>query len=324
MAPNPDGNPLPLGPSNIASVKLAHAYADVRRSFSSTSALRNELLASYPGASHLGAPIVLIDGDRPAPAWGWLLPLLRTRSDWWPAIGVAIQHAADEGGDLARIALADLLESHQEAVVLLPWTEAIAERWPTSKSGLVATTLGWPEFTLASIVRGERKLWNEVSLADVAVEGLGPDGGWLSTAVRSAEELTALLARAAAAGTTGSDDGAWGWLLSTLLFHHELRAWMVPAAEELGSGSDLEVAALLDWFSREHDLWRHLSLVERWAATPQPWWNRPSAEVPEGWRHAIRQPDPAARTLGEVALGTLERARAQAETAPVLDLPRLW
>ena len=83
----------------------------------STSELRHALLASYPDAARFGAPIVASNRDDTAAAGSWLMGLLRKRSDGWPAIGIALQHAAQDGGDLARGALADLLESFQQTIV---------------------------------------------------------------------------------------------------------------------------------------------------------------------------------------------------------------
>jgi hypothetical protein len=291
--------------------KISYAYANSQYAFSTAAELRDALLASYPGAAYLGAPIVLVNRDDPAPAWGWVRELLRTRTDWWPALGIALQHAAQDGGDNARIALADLLEGFQEAVVLLEWTEGIAKQWPDAKAGITGTSLGRPDYRLETIVAGQRKLWNGQQGAEVSIEGLGPGNTYLTVDVKTAADLEALLATSAKAG----GDAPWSWLFSELLFHHRMQPWVPAACAKFAAGSDAEVRAMLDWFSEQHDLWRYVDLLEAWSRTPPPWWSAPAAKK----HHPIRG-SADAKTLGDVASGVLSRALGQAGTSPTVDL----
>ncbi len=61
--------------------------------FDSASTLRDALLASFEQAGFTGGPLVMTGRDDASPAWLWLGPLARLRSDWREAVGVALQHA---------------------------------------------------------------------------------------------------------------------------------------------------------------------------------------------------------------------------------------
>ena len=92
----------------MAANKISYSYAaGVYPQFSTVAELRDASLASYPDAEYFKAPVVGVNRDDTAPAWGWLATLLRTRTDWW----------AVHGG----------------------------------------TSLGFPHFRLASIVKGQRE-----------------------------------------------------------------------------------------------------------------------------------------------------------------------
>lgn len=303
--------------------KIAYRYANSEHSFSSVSELRDALLGSYPGAAYLGSPIVLINRDEPAPAWGWLVELLRTRTDWWPALGVALQHAAHDGDDNARIALADFLDTYQESVVLLEWTEPIASQWPDARAGISGTTFGHPDHRLATIVVGQRRLWDGQQSAKVEIEGLGPGGTYLAVDVKTEADLAALLATSAAAGNRDGK-GPWDWLVSELLFHHEMQPWVPAACAKLAAGSDADVCAMLDWFFEQHDLWRHVDFLDGLSRTPPRWWNEPSDKKPPKWRYPARTHASSAKTLGDVALSVLSRARGQAATPPIADLAPIF
>jgi hypothetical protein len=111
--------------------KIQFRYApSVNPEFSTASELRDSLLASYPDAACFKAPVVGRGRDDTAPAWGWAPDLIRTRSDWWPALGIALQHAVHDGGDLARTAFATLMADFRDVLALLPWTEPLAEALP--------------------------------------------------------------------------------------------------------------------------------------------------------------------------------------------------
>jgi hypothetical protein len=289
--------------------------------FSAVAQLRDALLASYPAAAWYGAPVVGVNRDDPAPAWGWLVKLLRTRTDWWPAVGVALQHAAQDGGDLARIALADFLDSYSESVVLLDWTAPIADRWPDVRAGLSLVTFGHPDHRLATIIAGQRAFWESQQGTEVSVERLGPGGRYLNVDVKTAADLEAVLARSAKAGKPWGAAGPWTWLLDELLFRHWMRPLLPAACARFGTGTDAEVRAALAWLVGEHDLWRYVDLLDGWRLRPPAWWDEPADTRPRGWRYPFRQWNvPGAKTLGEVALGYLYRAQGQAATHPVADL----
>lgn len=249
--------------------------------------------------------------------------LVHKRSDWWPAIGIALQHAANDGGDLARGALADFLESFQHSIVLLEWTEPMAKLWPDARATERGTSFGEPDYRLATIIASQRASW-ELWQTDtrLAVEGIGPDGDWLVADVQTQADLESLLATSAKVEKYSGGEGPWYWVRSKLMFRPALEPMMVGACAKLAAGSDVEVRAMLDWFFEEHDLWRYVDLLEGWSRTPPSWWNEPADIVPPGWRFPIRAE--GAKTLGEVALRALKRARAQAAAKMTIDLPRLF
>jgi hypothetical protein len=289
-----------------------------------TTQLRDALLSSYPDAAYFGAPVIGSNRDETKAAWTWLLGVLRRRSDWWPAVGIAVQHAVTDGGDLSRGALADFLESYQHSIVLLDWTEPLGKLWPDATATHRGTGFGEPDYRLATIVAAQRKL---VDLCDnetqIAVEGIGPDGGWLVADLRTQSELEALLATSAKVGKHGDrGEGPWHWLLSKLIFRPSLEPLVVGACEHFANGTDAEVRAMLDWFFAEHDLWRYRSLIESWNQRPPSWWDAPADTIPPGWHFPVRAE--GSKTLGEIALRALGRAREQAAAQLTIDLPRLY
>jgi hypothetical protein len=114
---------------------------------------------------------------------------------------------------------------------------------------------------------------------------------------------------------------AAGWLLPELLFHDWIRDAIVAAVSRLVVGTQPATYAALDWMSDQWDLWRFLPLLDGWRRSPPPFFQAPARSRPAGWRRPIR---PAAwsnvKTLGDIALQLLTKARAQANTPPVLDL----
>lgn len=287
---------------------------------SSTSELRDALLASYPDAAYYGAPVARLHRDDTQAAWTWLMGLVCKRSDWWPAIGIALQHAAQDGGDPARIALADFLESFQHTIVLLQWTEPLDKQWPDAVATCRGTGWGEPDYRLTTILAGQRKLWDmckgEVT---VAVEGAGEGGEWLIADVKTQADLESVLVTTAKVGKHG---GPWHWLLSALLFRSALEPMVVDACAKFASGTDAEVRAMLDWLYEEHDRWRYVDLLETWSRTKPAWWNASADTIPPGWRFPIR--DRSAKTLGEAALRVLERARTQSSTKITNDLAPIF
>lgn len=294
--------------------------------FATASELRDALLASFADADFAGGPLVVLTLDDARKAWSWTVDLLRRRSDWQPALGIALQHATHDGGDLARTALTDLLANFRESVVLLEWTEPLAHRWPDARS--TSANTGWgggrPDARLADIVQEQKSFWATVTDASndkLFLEDVGPKGGALVAKLTNEAELASVLSQTAKVGTARDGSGPWSWLTNEMLF----RPWMPPVmprvAAQLAKGSDQEVQALLDWLGEEWDLWRLVKLLEGWKGSPPAWWSESATKKPAGWKHPIR---PAAwsgvSTLGDVASQILDCANAQAASPPVVDL----
>jgi hypothetical protein len=307
-------------------------YSNVAPDFSSASELRDALLASYPDAGYFGgAPLIGINrGDETAPAWKWVDEFLRQRTDWWPALGIALQHAARDGGDIARVALADFLELSHDSMVLLEWTEPMAAIWPDVRAITHGTSFGDPDNRIATILAAQRKLWERQQTAPISVGGLEPDGSWVTVSVNTQADLDALLAKSACVGQRRSFDalpteGPWSWLLSELVLHEWMRPMVPAACAKLAGGTDPEVRAVLDWFTDEHDLWRYVDLLQSWSRAHPPWWNERADAKPPGWKYPVRgwlADHP--RTLGDIALAALSRARHQAATPPEIDLAPIF
>lgn len=300
----------------MTATRISYAYFGAEPSFATTAGLRDALLASYPGVEFFGSPIAALARGRDfdtGPAWGWLGALLRTRTDWWEAAGVGLQHAVHDGGELARIALADLLETCPESVVLVEWTGPIAKRWPDARTS-GAKGLAWRDERLDAIVARQRAQWSEMEAAKLAIPG--PDGDDPIDGVTTAADLEALLARRAKAGR----DQPWSWLRWQLFVHPWLRTTTPAVWAKLAGGSDVELRAMLDWLAEEHDLWRYLERLEAWRQAPPEWWDEP-VKLRRGRRNPLRRALVAElKTLGELALRALGGARRQVATPPVADL----
>lgn len=176
----------------------------------SASELRDALLNSYPHAAYFGAPVIGINrGDETAAAWTWLLRWVQKRSDWRSAIGIALQHAAQDGGDLARVALADFLECFQESIVLLEWTEPMAKLWPDATATMRGTSFGSPDYRLATIIAAQRRLWDMAQPeTQFAAEGAGPNGDWLIVDVKTQDDFESMLAATATVDQFSDGQGA--------------------------------------------------------------------------------------------------------------------
>jgi hypothetical protein len=312
--------------TSSSKIRFSHGL-NVWVEFASASELRDALLASYPDAAYFQGPFVGTGRDDTLPAWGWAAELLRMRTDWWPALGIALQHAAHDGGELARTALADLLEGTHHSVVLLEWTEPLARRWPDVRATTTATSFGRPDYRLETIVSAQKTYWarhcqGDKSGQQVAIEGLGPSGKYLTADLKDGGDLEALLRKTAKAGKLPSGDkGPWSWVLDELIFHDWLRTAMPHVCGSLAVGSDAEVRAMLDWFCEEWDLWRFVDLLDEWRNRVPPWWNEPAGKKPSSWRYPMRTAHwPGVTTLGDVVLEALRRAKLQASTPPQVDL----
>lgn len=314
-------------PETDAKIRM-YVASNIQPAFSTVSELRDSLLASYPDAARLGGPFVGRDNDDRDPAWYWAIDLVRMRSDWWPALGIALQHAATHGGELARTALVELLAHFNASIAVLPWTAPMATRWGDRRAvNSAATGWGAPDFRLDAVVRDQQKYVAAVrsGKSEVFLDGHGVDGEAVIGPLTNEAELRALLAETARAGRfPEGTKGPWSWLAFELLIGDD---WMRPAlvriASTLEAPADPMIFALLDWFSEEQDLWRFIEVLDGWIARPPPWWN--AMGTPTGWQRSMRTTTwPGVQTLGDVVVEARRRARQQVLTAPVVDLPRLY
>jgi hypothetical protein len=308
--------------------KIMIGLGGLRFSFASASELRDALLASFADADFAGGPLIVINtiaGDL-RPAWSWVIDLLRRRTDWWLALGVALQHATLAGGEIARVALADLMANFTDSVALLEWTAPLAERWPEVRATSSGTGWGGPNLRLADILSAQRSY--AVLLAaeerQVILDGFGPRGPRRIGVFRDERGLEELLAKTARSGRFYGTRGPWSWLSDELLLRPWIRGAMPRIAAAFADGPEPGRYALLDWLGEECDLWRFTDLLEGWRATPPPWWPEPARKKPPGWRHRIR---PSfwreVQSVGDVALRLLALAHEQRTTPPVLDLSLL-
>jgi hypothetical protein len=310
--------------------KIRFTYApSVNPEFSTASELRDSLLASYPDAAYFHRPVVGRNRDDTAPAWGWTIDLIGTRRDWWPALGIALQHAANDGGDLARTALVDLLADFTDSVALLPWTSPVAVKWPDVRAVGAGTGWGAPDFGLEAIIRDQTRYLSEVTTgkSTVFLGEYGKGGKVIRGPFTNEADLRVLLDATAQAGQfPDGDKGPWSWLGFELLIGD---AWQRPAflhvVSTIEPADQPNICALLDWFSEERDLWQFVQLLEGWVAHQPSWWTTPADTKPKGWRRTMRSSHwPDITTLGDVAVETLRRARLQVATPPVVDLPILF
>ncbi len=298
--------------------------------FATASELRDNLLASYPAASYFRAPVVEVDGpDDLVSAWGWVIKLIRMRTDWWPSIGVALQHAVTDGDDLARTAFADLLADYRDSLVLMPWTTPLAATMPDVKSRSTGTGWGAPDLRLASIVRDQQAYVAHLKATngEVALLDYGKGGRLIQGPLTTEAELRALLEQSAQAGQfPDGDKGPWSWLGFELRTHDDaLRAAFLRIVPTIADAAEPMVFALLDWLFEEQDLGRLELVLTGWAKSPPAWASTPAKQKPRGWKRTIRSAHwPDVQTLGDVVREALARAKQQLATPPVTDLPLLF
>ncbi len=318
---------VPVDPTGA---KIRFTYApSVNPEFATASQLRDSLLASYPDAKYFGGPLVGRGRDDTAPAWGWAIDLIRQRTDWWPALGIALQHAVANGGELARTAFGDLLAEFRDSLVLLPWTEPVAAEMPDVRAQGSGTGWGLTDLRLETIVRDQKQFVAHVKAtnSEVALIGYGQSGSALSGPLTNATDLQALLDETARSGQfPDGDKGPWSWLGFELRTREEwIRSALFDAIATLDGTKQVNVLALLDWFSEEQDLWRFEQLLTGWHTTPPAWAKTSATTKPRGWKRTIRSSHwPEVQTLGDVARQALWRAKKQIATPPVVDLPQLF
>lgn len=317
-------------PVSVAGAKIRFHWAvNVDPAFATASELRDSLLASYPDAAYFGGPVVGRNRDDTAPAWGWAIDLIRTRTDWWPALGIALQHAVAEGGDLARTAFAVLLADFRDSLALLPWTSPVAGEWPDVRATGSGTGWGMPDFRLATIVRDQEKSLAEIKddRSEAFLDEYGRGGAVIRGPFTNEADLRTLLTATARAGQFPDGvHGPWSWLGFELLVGD---AWLRPGFLRVATTIDLDdvpsICALLDWFSEERDLREFVGLLEGWVAHAPAWWATPAGTKPKGWRHTLRSSHwPEIQTLGDIAVEALRRAKLQVATPPIVDLPVLF
>lgn len=315
-------------PATGAKIRLCWSR-DVEPAFASASELRDSLLASYPEAEETGLPLVRVNREDTLPSWGWVAELVRTRRDWWPALGIALQHAATEGGEIAQTALAELLAHFPESVVLLPWTAPMAELWPGRRTiHSAATGWGTPEYRLDALVRDQSHFLSVVGGSRTAfLVGYGVGGEPIEGPLSNEAELLALLRESARVGRSpGGHTGPWSWVtFRTLIGDDWLREGLERIIDTIDHDDHAMVFAMLDWFFEEQDLWRFVRLLDGWRAHPPDWWAIPAHTTPTGWQRNMRSAHwPNVHTLGDVAIEVLRRASSQLATPPVVDLSKLY
>lgn len=305
-------------------MKITLRLGRLEFAFATASELRDALLAAFPDAGFAGGPFVMVTPDDAQPAWSWAIDLIRRRTDWRPALGIALQHAAHDGGDLARTALADFLANFRESIVELEWTSPLAQRWPDARATRAGAGFGGGGIDprLADIVADQKSLWNTVAAEPrVFLDEHGPGGAPVVGQMTDAASLQPILRDTANAGRFPGAKGPWSWLEGELLFHTWLPSALEPAVRAVVAHEGNEPLAFLDWMSEECDLWRFVGLLEEWTAKPPIWWSRSASQIPAGWQSRIRSSAwPGVITLGDVVQEALARARQQAATPPVVDL----
>jgi hypothetical protein len=310
--------------------KIRFVYAPgVNPEFSTAAELRDSLLASYPDAAHFGGPVVGVNRDDTLPAWGWTIRLIAQRSDWWPALGIALQHAVNDGGDLARTAFATLMADKRDMLALLSWTEPLVEAFPDTVAPGSGTGWGVPDFRLETIVRDQKKSLAEIKTAtnEAFLSEHGPGGSDIEGPFTNEDDLRALLVSSARAGQfPDGTDGPWSWIGFELIVGEAwLRPALVHAVSTIDTSDQPTLFALLDWFSEERDLWQFVPLLENWFAHHPDWWETAAMTKPKGWKWTMRSAHwKDISTLGTIVREALRRARGQVITPPIMDLPVLY
>lgn len=294
--------------------------------FATTRELKDRLLDSFADSAYAGGPFIVVGPD-PVPAWRWLGELARLRSDWRPAAGIALQHAAAEGGGMAQRALADLVANDRGTTLLLPWTEPLVPRFGSARATQATTGFGGGQVepTFSEVMRDQRVYWDTVTQPDREVV---LDAGKPQVVTLTREgDLEALLTRTAQRGVwypSAWSDGPWSWLHDEIVFRDWVPGVVPGLIEAMLQRGEPEVVSALDWLSDGWDPWRFRPLLDGFASAHPPWWGVAAKLKPPGWKRAMRPATwSGVKTLGDVALRLMTRAREAAANGPTLDLDAL-
>lgn len=307
---------------SAAAAKIRFDWAvNVHPEFATPAELPDALLASYPDAAFFG--VRGSAGTGTTPRRGWATELIAQRSDWWPALGIAIQHAAKDGGELAQIALATLLADYRDMFALLPWTAPLAEGMSFSVRAPLGDGMGHARLHDPAIVRDQQRSFAEIHGAkEQFLYQYGKNGTNLKGPFTKEADLRALLAKSAPAGQ----------------FPHGTRGRGAGSARRLSSATS---GCARSWSTRSR----------RSTRTTRSWRSRFSIDSPrsaicgssrrcstagrrplrrggKSQRRRSRQAGDTARsshwpnvaTMGDIAIEANRRARQQLATPPVLDL----
>lgn len=295
---------------------ISYDWYSIKPTFGSASQLTRALLDSFvPSDIDFagGHPVIMYPEGREwsgAPAWGWIKFLLKTRSDWWPSLGIAIQHAIGEH-KLAREALASALretETTWAAQGILEWLVPLADGHDDD---------------LAKVIGEIEVKWDENEEKGIVVDG--------DLVVRNEADLEAYLRRSAVRAWTLK---LWGDILGkpwdTMYFCSYAHRWLLPVIPRVcasfglrDDATEREIWALLDYLVQEHDLWRHTELLGAWLANPPKWWNDAATVRGKTRPHKPKEWAPFS-TLASMVQKAKSTADAQAATPPVLDLAPLF
>jgi hypothetical protein len=315
-------------PAMAKAVAAAHANGT---KINLASGAGDEAFATASELGHCLLLSLLISPSNPYPSWAWLNNLIRTRSDWWPSIGVAMQFAALQGALLECAApLSNLLASSRETVALLPWTTGIAENYPDIGAKHTETGWGAADLRLETIIQDQTAF---VAIAkqqqgkETSLIGYGDRGSTIQGSLTNESNLRKLLDASAHAGQFPDENrGPWSWLGFELIIGGAyLHSNFLKIVATMATADLFNICALLDWFFEQRDLWTFISIIEGWEAANPSWWNLPVQTKPQGWMQNMRSCSwPGVTTLGDIALYALARGIEQRNTPSVLDLSNVF